>query len=131
MTPSPRPRRRKAPPPQVAGSNRSAPTTGACLTPLASTYVNISAHVDTSQGLRLCTFSLLVALDDLGIANACGAGIATGFAERTTLSQQIPTLIEADLDRLQAAVLALAQTTLRTALVELVFVGDELFDAIV
>src|SRR6266545_4881236 len=50
--PSPQPPHLTASPPQAAGSNRSAPPISAS-SPLASTLLNVSTHVDTSRGL--CT----------------------------------------------------------------------------
>src|SRR6266508_1481155 len=50
---------------------------------------------------------LLVALDDLRVADTRGAGVVPGLAERTALAEQIPALVEADLDRFEPAVFAL------------------------
>src|SRR5439155_1159639 len=72
---------------------------------------------------------LLVALDDLGIANVRRVRILARLAERTPLPEQVPTLIEADLDRLQPVVLLLVQPAAGAALVELVLFGDQLLDA--
>src|SRR6266498_2977963 len=47
--PSPQPPHLTASPPQAAGSNRSAPPISAS-SPLASTLLNVSTHVDTSRG---------------------------------------------------------------------------------
>jgi hypothetical protein len=41
------------------------------------------------------------------------------------LAEQIPALVEADLDRFESAVFALAQTALRTAFVEVVLFGNQ------
>src|SRR6266516_6045851 len=75
--------------------------------------------------------SLLVTLDDLGIADPGITRVGTGLAERATLSEQIPALIETHLDRFEPAVLRLVQPALCSALIEIVFFRDQLLDAIV
>jgi hypothetical protein len=70
-------------------------------------------------------------LDNLGIADTCGARVITSLAERTTLPEQIPTLIETDLDRFEPTVLAVAQAAFGAALIELMLLGNQLLDAIV
>ena len=45
--------------------------------------------------------TLLVVLDDLGGAHVRFVGIAAGVATSAALTEQIPALIEGDLDRLQ------------------------------
>ena len=45
---------------------------------------------------------LLVALDDLGVANLRRVGILPGLAQRAALAQEVPALVERDLDRLRA-----------------------------
>src|ERR671932_2314137 len=74
---------------------------------------------------------LLVALHDLGIADVRRARVEARLAERAALAEQVPALVEADLDRLEPAVLGLAQAAFRAALVELVLLGYELLDALV
>src|SRR6266508_6556683 len=74
------------------------------------------------------TRSLLVALDDLRVSEIRRGGILPRLAQRTALPEQIPRLVEAHLDRLEPAVLALAQAALRAALVQLVLLGNELLD---
>ena len=58
-------------------------------------------------------------------------GVLAGLAERASLAEQVPALVEADLDRLEAIVLACVQPTFADAAVELVLLGDELLDLIV
>src|SRR5262245_10439016 len=48
---------------------------------------------------------LLVTLDDLGVAHVGRFGVLARFAERSPLSEQVPALVEADLDRLEPIVL--------------------------
>src|SRR5436305_13192125 len=81
------------------------------------------------KGARLR--SLLVALDDLRLADSRRGRVETGLPQRTTLAEQVPALVEADPDRLQPAMLAVAQHALGTTLVERVLLGDELLDAVV
>src|SRR5439155_6790843 len=75
--------------------------------------------------------SLLVALDNLGIADPGLTRVGTGLAERTALSEQIPALIETHLDRFEPVVLRLVQPALGSALIEIVLFRDQLLDAIV
>jgi hypothetical protein len=75
--------------------------------------------------------SLLVALDDLGIAHVGRLGVVPGLPERPALAEQVPALVETDLDRLEPAVLALVQAPAGTAFIELLLLGNELLDAIV
>src|SRR5206468_502368 len=70
-----------------------------------------------------------VAFDDLRVADTRGTWIVAGLAERTALAEKIPALVETDLDRFEAAVLALAQTSLCAAFIELVLLGNELLDS--
>src|SRR5919204_4475176 len=95
------------------------------LTPCAKAVLLVAS--EPSRRLR----SLLVALDNLGSANTRRPRVATGLAQGSALSQQIPALIEPDLDRLESAVLALAQPALGATLIELVLFGDQLLDAVV
>jgi hypothetical protein len=57
--------------------------------------------------------------------------VVASLAEGTPLAEQIPALVEADLDRFEPALLALAQATFPSAFVQLLFFGNELLDAIV
>src|SRR5690348_9993220 len=75
--------------------------------------------------------SLLVPLDDLGIAHARRVRVASRLAQRAPLAQEVPALVEPDLDRLEPPVLGLGQAAFGAALVELVLLGDELLDAVV
>src|SRR4029079_4550587 len=75
--------------------------------------------------------SLLVALDDLRVADTRGVCFVACLTERSTLAKQIPGLVETDLDRLEPAGLAVVQATLRSAFVQLVFLGNELLDLVV
>jgi hypothetical protein len=74
---------------------------------------------------------LLVVLDDLRIANLGRAWVPACLAERPPLAQEIPALVEPDLDRLEPAVLVIAQVALCSAVVELVLFRNELLDAVV
>src|SRR5207247_1239408 len=73
-------------------------------------------------------FLSLVALDDLGIADARSIWVLAGLAEGAPLTQEVPRLVERDLDRLEPVVLVRVQASLAHALVELLFLGDELLD---
>src|SRR6476469_3535259 len=57
--------------------------------------------------------------------------VLAGLAERPPLAQQVPALVEADLERLEPVVLVRVQSAFADAVVELVLLGDELLDAIV
>src|SRR5438067_1608050 len=59
---------------------------------------------------------------------ARGVGIAAGLAQGAPLPQQVPALIEPDLDRIEPSVLALAEPAFGSTFVELVLLRDELFD---
>src|SRR5262245_58278129 len=74
---------------------------------------------------------LLVALDDLGVADMGRFGVLSGLSQRAPLPEQVPALVEADLELLQPVVLVRVQPTLADAVVELVLLGDELLDLLV
>jgi len=60
-----------------------------------------------------------------------GVGVHAGLAESPPLAEEVPALVEADLDRVEPLVLGVAQPVLAGSLVELVLLGDELLDAVV
>src|SRR6185295_17995899 len=66
-----------------------------------------------------------VFLDDVRRPHARRVRIAPGYARRAALPQQIPALVELDLDRLQALLLLVRQRLLAK---QLVLFGDEAFD---
>lgn len=70
-------------------------------------------------------------LDDIRVADASGFLIEPGLVERSTLPQQIPALVQADLEIAEPPAIFLADGPLRLSLPELVFLGDELLDALV
>jgi hypothetical protein len=74
---------------------------------------------------------LLVAFDDLRVADTRRICVVAGLAERTTLAEQIPGLVETDLDRFEPAMLVLVQATLGSSFVQFLFFGNELLDLIV
>src|SRR5262245_47757880 len=71
---------------------------------------------------------LLVALDDLGGADVSRFRVLARLAKRTPLPEEVPALVEADLDRLEPVVLVRVEPTLADAVVEVVLLGDELLD---
>jgi hypothetical protein len=75
--------------------------------------------------------SLLVSLDDVRVAELRSLRVAARFAERTALAEEVPQLVETNLEQLQATMLVVAQAALRATFVELVLLGDELLDAVV
>src|SRR5438874_7419105 len=75
--------------------------------------------------------SLLVALDHVRVADTSGVRIATSLLQRPALAEQIPALVETDLDRVEPAVVALAQASLGAATVQLLLLADQLLDATV
>src|SRR5438067_1141063 len=72
---------------------------------------------------------LLVALDDVRRARRGGVRVEARLAERLALAQEVPTLVERDLQLLQALPVALAGRSLALALPQIVLLGDEPFDA--
>src|SRR5437773_1216677 len=74
---------------------------------------------------------LLVALDGLGVAHVSRIRILARLTERAALTEQVPALVEADLDRLEPVVLVGVQPAFADAVVELVLLGDELLDPLV
>src|SRR5262249_4469092 len=89
-----------------------------------------ASHSGPLAGERRGT-SLLVSLDDVWIANPRTLRVIARIAQRAPLSQEVPALVEPDLDRIEPAVLGLGQTAFGASLVELVLLGDELLDAVV
>jgi hypothetical protein len=87
-------------------------------------------HPERKRSFRSARL-LLVALDDLRIANLGRAWVPACLAERPPLAEEIPALVEPDLDRLEPAVLVIAQVALCSAVVELVLFRNELLDAVV
>src|SRR5262245_38110898 len=86
---------------------------------------------DVLPGARPPGRLLLVALDDLGVANVSRVRILPRLAERAPLAQKVPGLVERDADRLEPVVLARAQPALADARVELLLFADQLFYAVV
>ena len=79
----------------------------------------------TSRGSAAIS-SAQVALDLVGGPHRRVAGIATGFAQRPTLPQQVPALVELDLERPQPLVLlGLADLAVLELLSECLLLGDE------
>ena len=71
---------------------------------------------------------LLVALDDLGPSRLSVVRITTRLTERASLAQQVPALVERDLDLLEALSVAIARGAVRLALPQRVLFLDELLD---
>jgi hypothetical protein len=71
---------------------------------------------------------LLITLDDLRAPDVGAAWIASCFAQRASLPQEVPTLVERDLNTGQALSVGLTGGTGRLALPQLVLLGDELLD---
>jgi hypothetical protein len=71
---------------------------------------------------RLSTYVLL---DDLGRANVSLARLVSRFAKRPALAQQVPALVQLDLDRCQATALGGVK---RTPLKKAVLFGDEVLN---
>ena len=72
-----------------------------------------------------CSASLLVVLDDSGRPDARLRGVVTELPERPTLAQQIPALIELDLELIQSLTVGVRELPL---LEEPVLFLDEMFD---
>jgi hypothetical protein len=71
---------------------------------------------------------LLVALDDLGAPDVGAAWIASCFTQRASLPEEVPTLVERDLNTGQALPFGFAGGAGRLAFPQLVLLGDELLD---
>ena len=72
---------------------------------------------------------LLVALDDLGLAQRQPRRILAASRSARRCAQQIQHLIESHLDRLEPVVLARVQAAVRAAVVQVLLLCDELLDA--
>src|SRR5262249_43772178 len=70
-------------------------------------------------------------LDDLRIAHLRSLGVAARLAQRAALAEQIPALVEPDLDRLQPAMLVVAKRRVGGTRVQVVLLGHEFLDAVV
>src|SRR5712691_4028484 len=77
---------------------------------------------------RWSSLLLLVALDHLGPSDIGPFRFAIGVAQCASLPQQVPALVERDLQLLQPLAVAFAGIAGRLSRPELVFLGDELFD---
>ena len=67
-------------------------------------------EVATGQSLFVSSIPLLlVALDDIGGAHSAEAWIEPGFASGPALTQQVPALVEANLEIAQSTLVVLAQ----------------------
>src|SRR6266540_3079105 len=71
---------------------------------------------------------LLVALDHLGPPDVGRVRVAVRVAQRASLAQQVPALIERDLQLLQTLAVALAGVAARLSRPQLVLLRDELLD---
>src|SRR5215207_6012904 len=74
---------------------------------------------------------LLVAFDGLRLTNRGGARIEAGLAERASLTQQVPALVERDLDALEPPTLGVARGPRRLSLPELLLLGYQPLDLVV
>jgi hypothetical protein len=81
-----------------------------------------------ADGLALGPALLLVAFHDLRPPDVGRVRLATGLAKRTALAEQIPALVERDLQLTQALPIAVAGVPGRLAVPELVLLGDEAVD---
>src|SRR5712691_1899593 len=79
-------------------------------------------------GANAVDYLLLIALDDLGAPDVGGAWIASCLTQRASLPQQVPALIERDLDTRQALPVGFTSGAGRLAFPQLVLFGDELLD---
>src|SRR5438067_783457 len=61
-------------------------------------------------------------------SNSRRAGVGSRLAQRAALPEQVPALVERDLDVLQAPSLGLARLSVGFPLPQLVLLGDELLD---
>src|SRR5205085_1981266 len=71
---------------------------------------------------------LLVVLDGALATDLGGVGVEAGVAASAPLAQQVPALVERDLDLLEPGMLVVAQPDAGLALLELVLLGDECVD---
>src|SRR5436309_5798228 len=69
---------------------------------------------------------LLVALDDVLSAHVCRVRIATRLTKRTALAEQVPALVERDLDRLEPATVLIRRGAGGLALPQVVLFSNEL-----
>jgi hypothetical protein len=85
-------------------------------------------HTWTAQaiGSGIC-LSLLVVLNNVGVANLRIFRITPNVSQGSAPAQEVPALIELNLDLIQPFVIRLAQ---RPLTVELVFFGDQMLDMI-
>src|ERR1043166_2858350 len=113
---------------QAKAATRSSAQPSPARTGAGATSTKSRSRSQRSKAATECRL-LLVAFDDLGVAKSRRAWVATRFPQRPALAEQIPRLVEPDLHQFQPAVLGLAQTTFRAALVELVFLGHQRLDA--
>jgi hypothetical protein len=74
---------------------------------------------------------LLVTFDDVLSAHVGRLGIAAGLAKRTALAEEVPALIERDLERLEPPTVVVGRRPGRLALPEVVLLLDELLDVVV
>ena len=73
---------------------------------------------------------LLVALDGGRWADVGRVRVRASLAQGAALAKQVPTLVEADLEGVQASMAVVAQALTRTAFKQLVLLGDEFLDVL-
>jgi hypothetical protein len=71
---------------------------------------------------------LLIPLDDVGWSNIGRIRVTASFPQRTSLPEQVPGLVERDLEPLQAVSVVIGRVPRRLSFPELVLLGDELLD---
>jgi hypothetical protein len=80
------------------------------------------------DGLARRPRSLLVSLDHLRLADVRALWIEVSLPQRTALAEQVPALIEANLDLLEPASVRLAPPALRLVRPQRMFLGHKTFD---
>ena len=71
---------------------------------------------------------LLIPLHDLGWSNVGHIRVTTSFPQRTSLPQQVPGLVERDLELLQAVPVVIGRVPRSLSFPELVLLCNELLD---
>src|SRR5579872_966331 len=113
-------------------SSAFAVSTGCSTAWATSCALCCTVFMQPSYPLRRRVKPLLpVVLDDVLVADLRPVGIAAHAAQRSALVQQIPALVERDLDLLEPALVLVEVAARLLVLPEAVLLGDELFDRLV
>src|SRR5581483_2734678 len=89
---------------------------------------SVDSRTHDGSGVDRSGALLLVSLDDLRRPGAGGARVETRLAQRAALAQQVPALVERDLQGLQPSPFVVGRGPARLSLPELMLLGDELLD---